>query len=218
MKKRLHDKKAGIAILLALIIISVAEVIFRAVVIGKAVLTTANLGEQLAVIALAVTILILTAKGKDRACYILYGAWIGYFALDQLFELPGDIITLIRNMSNVPIPSLGGIARIAISICIIAIGVILVEYMNDGTIFNKLFNTLCVIAVLFVFVSVITGVCTLATDASHITNDMFTPEELKINVTLDAFNNLYRGTMIFLFTFFAYDSAKAQLKKANLTK
>ena len=56
MKKRLHDKKAGIAILVALIILSLAEIIFRAVAIGEAVLTTANLGEQLAVIVLAVTI------------------------------------------------------------------------------------------------------------------------------------------------------------------
>ena len=62
MKKRLHDKKAGIALLLSLIIISLAEVIFRAVVLGKDVLTTSNLGEQLAVIALATIILILTAR------------------------------------------------------------------------------------------------------------------------------------------------------------
>ena len=33
MKKRLHDPKAGIAILVALIIISLVEVIFRAVVL-----------------------------------------------------------------------------------------------------------------------------------------------------------------------------------------
>ena len=52
MKKRLHDKKAGIAILLSLIILSLAELIFRTLVIKEAVLTTANLGEQLAVIAL----------------------------------------------------------------------------------------------------------------------------------------------------------------------
>ena len=96
MKKRLHDKKAGIAILISLIIISLAEVIFRAAVMGlEAILTTANFGEQLAVFALAVTILILTAKGKDRTCYILYGAWIGYFVLDQIFELPGAIISII---------------------------------------------------------------------------------------------------------------------------
>ena len=35
---------------------------------------------------------------------------------------------------------------------------------------------------------------------------------------LIVFNCLYRVTMIFLFTFFAYDSAKAQLKKTDLTK
>ncbi|MEE0975062.1 MAG: hypothetical protein UH853_05050, partial [Muribaculaceae bacterium] len=91
MKKRLHDKKAGIAILISLIIISLAEVIFRAVTMGLDAMSTANFGEQAAVIALAVTILILTAKGKDRACYICYGAWAGYFVLDQLFELPGNI-------------------------------------------------------------------------------------------------------------------------------
>ena len=219
MKKRLHDKKAGIAILISLIIISLAEVIFRATAMGlEAVLTTSNLGEQLAVIALAVTVLILTAKGKDRASYICYGAWIGYFVIDQLFELPGDVITLIRNMSVVPMPSIGGIARIAISICIIGIGVLLVEYMSDGTICNKLFNAFCILAVLFVVASIISGVCVIATGASNIVNDMLTIEELKTNVIIDLFNNLYRGTMIFLCAFFAYDSAKAQLKKANITK
>ena len=218
MQRKRFGKDAGNIILIALIIISVAEVIFRATTMGLDAMSTANFGEQLIVIALATTILILTAKGKDRACYILYGAWIAYFVLDQLFELPGDIITLIHNMANVPIPSLGGIARIAISICIIGIGVLLVEYMNDSTIFNKLFNTLCVIALLFVLISVITGVCAIATDASLITNDIFTAEEFKTNVILDVFNNLYRGVMIFLSAFFAYDSAKAQLEKTKLDK
>ena len=218
LKNRLQGKKMGIVILAVLIIISLAEVIFRAVAMGEAALTTSNVGEQLAVIVLAVTILILTAKGKDRACYILYGAWIGYFVFDQIFELPGDIITLIRNMINVPIPSIGGIARIAISICVVCIGALLVEYMSDGTICNKLFNAFCVIALLFVLVSVITGICAIATDASRITNDMFTAEQFKANVIIDALNNLYRGTMIFLSAFFAYDSAKMQLKKTDLSK
>jgi hypothetical protein len=35
---------------------------------------------------------------------------------------------------------------------------------------------------------------------------------------LASFHDLYRLTMIFLCTFFAYDSAKMQLKKANLSK
>ena len=144
MKNRLHDKKAGIAILVALIIISLAELIFRATVIREAVLATSNLGEQFAVFALAVTILILTAKGKDRACYICYGAWIASFVLEQIFVLPGDIITLVT-LSN---PSalaiiIRGAAALA-SVGIIAIGVLLVEYMNDGTIYNRLFNCSCI--------------------------------------------------------------------------
>jgi hypothetical protein len=32
------------------------------------------------------------------------------------------------------------------------------------------------------------------------------------------FNNLYRIVMVLIFTFFAYDSAKAQLAKVDLTK
>ena len=34
---------------------------------------------------------------------------------------------------------------------------------------------------------------------------------------LDTFNSLYRLTMIYLSTFFAYDSAKMQLKKTNFS-
>ena len=215
MKNRLHDKKAGVAILISLIVISLAEVIFRIVAMGEAMLTTSNLGEQLVVIALAVTILVLTAKGKDRASYICYGAWIGYFVLDQVFELPGAIAELVRFMAVMP--SLGGIIRILISISIIGIGVLLAEYMNDGTIYNKLFNIFCLFAVLFVFVAIFMSVNALFSDMSGLSNDMFTSEQLKINVTFDLFNNLYRGAMIFLSAFFAYDSAKMQLKKTKLS-
>ena len=208
MKKRLHDKKAGIAILLSLIIISVAEVIFRAVALGEAVLTTANLGEQLAVIALAVIILVLTAKGKDRACYILYGAWIGYFVIDHLFELPSAIIRgvagLMAETGNFFL-ILGWVFHVVSMIGIIAIGVMLIEYMCDGTICNRAFNTLSIITVLTIL-----GHFLLPTVGSVIGGDII--------FLLDAFNCLYRLTMVFLFAFFAYDSAKAQLKKTNLTK
>ena len=214
MKKRLHDKKAGVAILLALIVISLTEVVFRAVALGlDAILTTSNFGEQLAVIALAVTILILTAKGKDRACYICYGAWIGYFVLDQVFELPGAIAELVRFMAVMP--SLGGIIRILISISIIGIGVLLAEYMNDGTIYNKLFNIFCLFAVLFIFVAIFMSVNALFDGMSRHSNDMVIREQLKINVTFDLFNNLYRGAMIFLSAFFAYDSAKKTVEQSR---
>ena len=207
MKKRLHDKKAGVAILISLIIISLADIIFRATAIGlDAVLTTSNLGEQLAVIALAVTILILTAKGKDRACYICYGAWIGYFVLDQLFELPGLLTEMFALYATVDFCAHISIAlRILSMIFIIFIGVLLIEYMNDGTIFNKAFNILCIASVLSIFISIIITVI-------HVI------ENGGMYLVLDIFNNIYRVAMVFMFTFFAYDSAKAQLKKTDLSK
>ena len=203
MKKRLHDKKAGIAILISLIILSLAEVIFRSFVLKEAMLATANLGEQVAVIALAVTILILTAKGKDRACYILYGAWLACFVMDQIFGLPGMIVNLavyIGNPGTLPI-----LIRIIGMICIIAIGALLVEYMNDGTIYNRAFNALCVITIVLYIISIVIGAFDLANG-------------MPIDISLDMFNKAKDIIMLFLFTFFAYDSAKMQLKKTNLTK
>ena len=66
MKKRLHDKKAGIALLISLIVIALAEIIFRATVIKEAVFTTANFGEQLAVVVLA-AINAVAAPGNSKS-------------------------------------------------------------------------------------------------------------------------------------------------------
>ena len=212
MKTRLHDKKAGIAILVALIIISLAEIIFRAVAMGlEAILTTANFGEQLAVIALAVTILILTAKGKDRACYICYGAWAGYFVLDQIFELPGNIVGFIMLLAGeitLPSPAIAIVIRASVvlnAILTIAIGILLVEYMTDGTIYNKAFNVLCIVTIVLILLNMALTVYDVIVSANT-------------EFLLATFHDLYRLTMIFLFTFFAYDSAKHQLKKVNFSK
>ena len=212
MKKRLHDKKAGIAILISLIIISLAEIIFRATAMGlEAILTTANFGEQLAVIILAATILVLTAKGKDRACYICYGAWAGYFVLDQLFELPGNIpgfIMLLTGEITLSTPAIAIVmnaSTILSMLLTIAIGVLLVEYMTDGTICNKAFNVLSIVTIVLILLNMALTVYDVIASA----NTKF---------LLATFHDLYRITMVFLFTFFAYDSAKAQLKKTNLTK
>ena len=205
MKKRLHNKKAGIAILLSLIIISLAEVIFRSVAMWK-MFSTPNFGEQLATIVLAVIILIMTAKGKDRACYICYGAWLGYFVLDQIFELPSvilDAVTIGSNGFNVAI--FAPILHVVSMLCIIAIGVLLVEYMTDGTICNKAFNAICTVAILSIVGCVIINIISIVNG-------------LPIEVLLVTFNSVYRLVMVFMFTFFAYDSAKAQLKKTNPTK
>ena len=205
LKNRPQGKKMGIILLAAIIIISLADIIFRAAVLGDAAYTARNLGEQLVVLVLAVTILILNAKGKDRTCYICYGAWIGYFVLEQLFELPSMITTLIQAVvaNGYGISAL--IFTIIASLGFIAIGVLLVEYMSDGTIYNRAFNIICIVTVLSVLASVIINIIGMTTDSP-------------VSILLVIFYNLYRLAMVFLTTFFAYDSAKMQLKKTNLSK
>ena len=91
-------------------------------------------------------------------------------------------------------------------ICIVVIGALLVEYMNDGSIYNKAFNILCAI----------TAVLLLLLALHNIVYDAWALG--RTEVILASLHNLSRMTMVFLCTFFAYDSAKAQLKKTNLTK
>ena len=204
MKKRLHDKKAGVAILISLIIISLAEMIFRVLAIGEAVGSTPNFGEDVATIAIAATVLLLNAKGKARICYICYGVLIGYFVLDQILELPGILADCVRLIGMDTVGDVAIISRILSMIAIIGIGVLLVEYMNDGTIYNKAFNGLCIFAVLMICVNLIFS--------------LYHAISVDKVIMLDTFNCMYRLAMVFLSTFFAYDSAKAQLKKTDLTK
>ena len=215
MKNRLHDKKAGIAILVSLILISAAEVIYRAVIANGIAFTTSNFGEQLTVIIFALIILIFSAKGKDRVCYIIYGAWIAYFVMDQAFELPGMIGDLCINFSD-PIISIVIVIRMVSMLCIIALSALLVEYMNDGSIYNRAFNTICVITVLLHVVTIgisINGLILLSKTTSNIDVNLHSSYNMLV-----IFNNLYRVVMVFLFVFFAYDSAKKQLSKVNFDK
>ena len=207
MKNRLHDKKAGILILVALINISVAEVGIRHVFFRDMISTTSNYAETLAVIGLALSILIFTLKGKDRICYILYGAWIAYFVLDQVFELPGIIVSGINVLADGfdILIFVGWIIRVICMSCIVVLGGLLVEYMNDGSIYNKIFNALCIITILLLICNILIP--------------LFGSITTGINIgMLDVFNNLYRLAMVFLFTFFAYDSAKKQLNKVDFSK
>ena len=217
MKNRLHDKKAGIAILVSLIIISVAEVIYRAIIANGIVFTTSNFGEQLTVIIFALMILIFTAKGKDRVCYIIYGAWIAYFVMDQAFELPGMVGDLVINFSQTRM-AISICLRLVSMLCIIALSALLVEYMNDGSIYNRAFNILTVITILLHVVTIVLGTCGIIFGkASEAPNGMDLTL-LQQQVVLVIFNNLYRIAMVFLFTFFAYDSAKKQLSKVDFSK
>jgi hypothetical protein len=90
-------------------------------------------------------------------------------------------------------------------ICIIVIGALLVEYMIDGTIYNKAFNGFCIAAVITLTGSAIIDIGACISSGEYI-------------MMLSALNTLSNISMVFLFTFFAYDSAKAQLKKVDFTK
>ena len=208
MKKRLHDKKAGIAILISLIVIALAEIAFRIVFAQDSLLdiVSYNLGEQLTVIILASIILFFNAKGKDRICYLCYTAWIGYFVIDQMFQLPRVIFDVVPFASNgLSTSMLVPVFYLASLICIVALGILLMEYMNDGSICNRAFNIFSVVAILSILTSIVVNIVVVINSKD-------------IPVLLSSFHNLYRLAMIFMFTFFAYDSAKMQLKKTNLTK
>ena len=209
MKNRLHDKKAGIAIIVSLIVLSLAEIIFRHFFLREMISSTANYAETLAVLILALTILIFTLKGKDRLCYILYGAWIAYFVLDQFFELPGQFMNNISSfvyagtLGNVSIiVSIGLIVYVLSYVGIIVMGILLLEYMNDGSIYNRAFNITFALTLVLLLVFVCICVFNFVVGAP-------------IDLLLLVFNNIYRIIMIFLFTFFAYDSAKKQLNKVD---
>ena len=208
MKKRLHDKKAGVAILIALIIIAVIEIAFRLVVTHEGMLDIAsyNLGEQLTVIALASSILCFNAKGKDKLAYLIYAAWIGYFVIDQMYQLPKVLLDVVAYTAQDVNTSILVPAFYLVSVlCIIALGVLLVKYMNDGSICNQAFNTFSVVAILSILASVIVNVVVVISSKETV-------------VLLSSIHNMHRLAMVFLFTFFAYDSARMQLKKAKLAK
>jgi hypothetical protein len=213
MRKRLHDKKAGIALLTTLIVISVLEWIFRIACIGEDLVKTPNAGEPLAIAIFAILLLIFTLTGKDRMSYVCFGVWTGYFVLDQFFELPGMLANFAANVSN-PVITVSIVIRLVTMLCIVAIGALLLEYMNDGTICNRAFNALCVVTILLTALDILMSVSGLILVPSEGSEIIL----LKKQNMLLIFNNVYRIVMIFLFTFFAYDSAKMQLKKADLKK
>ena len=90
-------------------------------------------------------------------------------------------------------------------ICTIVIGILLVEYMNDGTIYNRAFNLFCLITILATLGAIVLNVYNLV-------------QWKPLEIVLAIFNNVYCIIMLFYFTFFAYDSAKKQLSKVNFDK
>jgi hypothetical protein len=206
MKKRLRGQKAGITILLVLMVISLLEIILRAVLLRKAMGDLPNTGEPIMNALFALMLIFFAVKGKERLFYICTGGFLACFVINQLFALPGMIGDLVKYIaaSNI-FGSIAAVAHIFSILCIVGIGILLVEYLNDGTICNKAFNTFCIAAVislLFLFLHT-------QNDAHAFGNTL---------AILASLHEMSRLTMVFLFVSFAYDSAKAQLKKANLAK
>ena len=100
MKNRLHDKKAGIAILVSLILISVAEVILRGVILNEALFKLSNAGEPCITVLLSLVLIIFATMGKDRIFYIICGGWLGFFVFKQLFDLPSMLSTFYFAMQS----------------------------------------------------------------------------------------------------------------------
>jgi hypothetical protein len=212
MIRKLQGQKARIAILITLIVTSLVEVLFRAIVMKEAALGIANAGEQVAIIVLAAVVLLFMAKKNDKLSYVACGALVAYFVMDQLIELPGMIGNLIANVSE-PAIIISVTIRLLTMVGIVAIAALLAEYVNDGSIYNRAFN------VVF-WITIVLHVASIAVSASG----LFLPASsaefalLQKQNVLIIFNEIYRIVMVVLFTSFAYDSAKRQLNRENLTK
>ena len=218
MIKKLQGQKARIAILITLIVTSLVDVLFRAIVMKEAALGVANAGEQVAIIALAAVVLLFMAKKNDKLSYISCGALIAYFVMDQLIELPGIIGNLITNISE-PAIIISITIRLLTMVGIVAIAALLAEYVNDGSIYNRAFNVVFWLTILLHVASVAFSVVglVLTSNLAEVPN----ASELALlhkQIVLIILNEIYRIVMVVLFTSFAYDSAKRQLNRENLTK
>ena len=206
MKNRLYSKKTGIAIFVVLFIISLVNIILRVTVFGDILPGIRNYGHVLIVALLSLLLISFTIKGKDRLVQLLSGAFLGYFVLDQLFDLPGAVGRLVAKIQIGDIvDSVLLIPHLVSMLGIIAIGVLIVEYMNDGTIYNKAFNVTCIVTVL----AHIAYACISLYDVIAMGST---------ETVLALLHIVYSLTMIFFCIFFAYGSAKAQLKKTKLSK
>ena len=217
MKKRLLDKKAQVITLAALILICLAEVIFRAVTLGEAALGISNAGEQITTTLFAAIILIFIAKGNERISCVCCGALIAYFVMDQLFELPGTVGELLVDVSNT-LGALSIAVRLLAMIGIVAMCVVLVEYVNDGSIYKRAYNVITLITLLLHVVGIVLAIIALVSLNGAPVSNSADISIYQNHLALVIFNNVNRIAMVVLLAIFAYDSANRQLKRDNATK
>lgn len=206
MEEYLQNKSLLILILATLFGISMVDVILRATTFSESSNYMANYGEPLVTVVLSILLIFFALKGKDRVFYILCGGWLAYFVLCQLFGLPwmlSELVTSFEVLDETKAYPLSVALHLLSMLGIIAIGGLLVEYLSDGTIYNSAFKIVSVFTVLMITSTVATcAYSVIAFDATI--------------VVLAVLNNLSRLAMVFLFGYFAYDSAKTQLSKTQL--
>jgi hypothetical protein len=138
--------------------------------------------------------------------------------MDQLIELPGMIGNLIANVSE-PSTAITIVLRMLTMVGIVAIAVLLAEYVNDGSIYNGAFNVTYWITILLHVASICIAIAGFVIFRG--VTDVPTGMDIALmqkQAMLVIFNDIYRVIMVVLFTSFAYDSAKRQLKRENLSK
>lgn len=214
MENRLQVKWAGMVFLAVLFVISLTEVILNATLFQDVEFSTylvrSSFSASLATLILAPTLLLIAYLGRDRLLYIVCGGWMAFFVFEQALGLPGEVMSFINLMGNLELTGVNlalkivsMFIQIATMVCIFVIGCLLVEYLEDGTIYNTSFNILCFFAIMLQLISLFIAITELLSGGSN---------EFILVMTY----NLSRISMIFLLAFYAHNIAKEQLAKVQL--
>ena len=137
--------------------------------------------------------------------------------MDQLFELPGTVGELLVDVSNT-LGALSIAVRLLAMIGIVAMCVVLVEYVNDGSIYKRAYNVITLITLLLHVVGIVLAIIALVSLNGAPVSNSADISIYQNHLALVIFNNVNRIAMVVLLAIFAYDSANRQLKRDNATK
>lgn len=205
MREYYSNKNVLTGIVATLISLSITTIVMRFLILKEDALNAIDYGEPFVTLIISFLLLLLVSKGKDRLFYIVCGGWLAYFVLNIIFSMPFMIMNVIDSFTA----GLGVTYTVAVvfrlisMICIIVIGALMVEYLNDGTIHNKAFMVSCAVAMSLLLIYVILSIIDLIRSGS--------PEY----VFATLFGTSWM-TSVLLFVYFAYDTAKTQLSKTQL--
>lgn len=207
MKEYFTNTYALTVILFTLLGLSIFEVFIRLTVFHDTVKLVSNYGEPFVSVVFAILLIFFLLTNKRRIFFILCGGWLAYFSLNQLFVLPSvitDLFTLFGQTSYlVPTTSII-ILHIVSIVTIIILGGILVEYMNDGTIYDRAFNIVSLITIMIIVAQAVISMFMIVTHSYYVgISENF--------LILSFLNCINRVVMVFLFAYFAYGTLKAEL-------